>query len=316
MKKIFFVLQSLPIILVSCIMQHEKESLEFTDYPNLQIGFSTQNFQKAITPDVEGLAEVISFASESGFDFIQLRDNLVTLSAQTCKILADVAKTNNIKIIYEIQKSPLDADFREVFERAMKNMDFFPDPGILRTLVSNSEFTDNNSKIGWNKDEFFELVEIVNDCAQISKSKNVQLIVENFNEPFFGDNLSFFGLSDFFANTSHIGFQFDMSNPYSRTSRKKADPEYIIEYMSKMENRWIVTHLKTIGNVGGIMQNVISENPIPVEKIIEIMGKKNVKYVSLELASADNKQECFNNHISSINYLKEKGILKKGFYTF
>ena len=310
MKSISIVLKYLPFLLLSCVIQPEKKDLTFTDYPNLQIGFTTQNFQKSITSDVEGLTEVISFASEQGFDFIEIRDNLASLSEETCKDLADVAKKNNIKIIYEIQISPLDADFREVFDRAIDNMVYFPDPGILRTLVSNSEFTDNKNEIGWSKDDFYKLVNIANDCAKICKSKNLQFIIENFNEPFFGEDLNYFGITDFLANTSHIGFQFDMSNPYSRTSRKKADPEHIIQYMSGMENKWVVTHLKTIRNIGGTMQNVLTENPISVKKLIEIMGEKNVIYISLELAPTDNKQQCFKNHISLINYLKELEILK------
>ena len=75
-----------------------------------------------------------------------------------------------------------------------------------------------------------------------------------------------------------------------------------------MGNRWVTTHLKTI--LGGEMQPILTDNPLPVEEVIALMGKQNVLYVTLELAGVADKQQCYDNHATSIQFLKNKRILK------
>lgn len=294
-----------------CTTKTEKKMLTFKDYPNLKIGFSTQNFQNAFDVSVESLTEIIEYASEEGYQFIQLRDNLANLSADACRALDDVARKNNIEIIYEIHKNPLDTGFIDVFQRALANTLLFPGPGILRTAISNSEFNTDLNKKGWTEDELTRLISISENCAQIAKEKNVYFIVENFNEPFSGDDSTYFGLNDFFAGTSHTGLQFDVSNPFSKTNRVKADPEKIMAYLSTLGDRWVTTHLKTVHVYEGIMQPVLTENPLPIETVVDLMGQMNVIYAALELAAVENKQQCFENHAASIRFLKDSGVLNK-----
>jgi sugar phosphate isomerase/epimerase len=305
-----FFLFALLLVFISCITQPFKKSLVFKDYPNLKIGFSTQNFHMAMPVNVESLTEIIEYASKEGYQFIELRDDLAKLTAQECEALAEVARKNKIDVIYEIHKNPLDSGYFEVFTRGLANTLLFPGPGILRTVISKSEFGKDESKKGWTKEELTTLTRLADSCALIAKAKNIQFIVENFNEPFFSDSLTYFGLNDFFAKTSGTGFQFDVSNAFSKTSRQKADPEKVLQYLSSLGNRWVTTHLKTIQVTGGVMQPVLTENPLAIEKVVALMGQKNITYAALELASVDDKQQCFNNHAASIQFLKDKGILK------
>ena len=295
---------------VSCNTQPLKKSLIFKDYPNLKIGFSTQNFQMAMPINIENLTEIIEYASKEGYQFIELRDDLAKLTTVECEALAEVAKNNKLNVIYEIHKNLLDSGYFDVFKKGLANTLLFPGPGILRTVISKSEFDADGSKKGWNKDELVQLAKIADSCALIAKAKNVQFIVENFNEAFFGDGLTYFGLSDFFTSTSFTGLQFDISNPFRKPSREKADPEKVMQYLSTLGPRWVTSHLKTIHVMGGDMQPILTDNPLPVEKVIALMGQQKVLYAALELASVADKQQCFNNHAKSIQFLKDKGILK------
>ena len=195
--------------------------------------------------------------------------------------------------------------------RGLANVSVLPGPGILRTLISKSEFDADVNKKGWTKDELTKLSSLSDSCAQIAKAKNIQFIVENFNEPFFGDSSTYFGLVDFFANTSGTGLQFDVGNPFSKTSRERADPEKMAQYLSKIGERWVTTHLKTVHVMGGSMQPVLTENPLPIEKVVVLMGQQDVLYAALELASVEDKKECYSNHAVSIQFLKDKEVLKK-----
>src|ERR1700754_675451 len=174
------------LLLASC--RQPAHPLSFTKYPDLQIGFSTQNFQKALPVNVASLTDFIDYASAEGYQFIELRDNFANLRPEDCLLLANHAKSKSIDVIYEIQVNPLDTAFLKVFDRGLANTLLFPGPGILRSLVSQSEFDADSAKKGWSKDEMDRLAHRLDSCAAVAKAKKVQLIVENMNEPFFGDS--------------------------------------------------------------------------------------------------------------------------------
>lgn len=292
----------------SCKTKPGKETLTFKDYPNLKLGISTQNFLKAMPLDVQSLSEIIEYASKEGYQFTEIRDQFVDLSNDDCKALANVAIKNKIDLIYVFNKNPLDSGFFSLFEKALSNVLILPGPGILRALASKSEFDTDANKKGWTKDELTRLTRISDSCASICKSKNIRFVFENSNEAFFGDSLTYFGLTDLFANTSYIGLQFDIANMFRNTSRVKSDPEKVIKYLSTMGDRWVETHLKTVQN--GEPQPVFTDNPLKIEKIINLMGKMNVVYAAIELAPVERKEECFNNHALCIKFLKDNGVLK------
>lgn len=304
-----FILLTFSLLFSSCNTKPGKKILAYKDYPNLKIGFSTQNFQKAMPLNVESLTELIAYASEEGYQFIEIRDDLAKLTTEDCKAIADVAASKKIDVIYEIHKNLLDTGYFKVFERGLANMILFPVPGIIRTVISKTEFDADPNKKGWTKEELYRITKISDSCAIIAGSKNIKFIVENLNESFFGDS-TYFGLNDFFANTTATGFQLDLGNPYRSLVRVKADPLKVEEYLSTMGNRWVTTHLKTVLSVGGEMQPFLTDNPMSVEKVIELMGKQNVLYGALELASVADKKLCFANHAKSVQFLKDKGVLK------
>lgn len=300
---------SLSVVLYSCKQQHVKKSLIFKEYPNIRLGFSSQNFLKALPLNVAGLTEVIKYASNEGYRFVEIRDQFVDLTLDDCKALSEIAKKNDIDIIYVFNSNPLDTGYFKSFEKALANVLEFKGPGILRALASGTEFTADPTKKGWTKDELARVAGIADSCAVICKSKNIRFVFENNNEAIFGDGSTFFGLADLFKNTSGPGLQFDIANQFRKTARIQTDPAAILEFLPTIGNRWVETHLKTIRN--GEPQAVLTDdNPIPVEKIIELMGKQNVIYAALELTAVEDKQQCFDNHAQSIQFLKEKGILK------
>jgi sugar phosphate isomerase/epimerase len=292
----------------SCTSQPGKKSLRFKKYPDLKLGFSSQNFLKALPLSVAGLTEVIEYASREGYQFVEIRDQFVDLTNDDCKALAEAGKKNKIDLIYVFNKNPLDSGFFPVFEKALANVLVFQGPGILRSLASKSEFEADAAKKGWTGDELARLAGISDSCAAICRSKNIRFVFENSNEAFFGDSLNYFGLADLLDKTSVTGLQLDIANLFRKTARVKNDPEKVLEYLPTLGNRWVETHLKTVQ--GGEAQTVLTDNPIAVEKILEMMGKQNVRYVALELTAVESKQECFDNHAKSIQFLKDKGLLE------
>jgi sugar phosphate isomerase/epimerase len=256
---------------------------------------------------MENLEEIIKYAANEGYVFIELRDSKADLSSEDCKKLAEVAESNNIEVIYEINTNILAPDFISVFTKALENTSAFPDPGIIRTIISTSEFASDENKKGWTAQELNRIVELADSCGKLAREQNLRFIVENANEAFFGKDTLYYGFADFFDRTKNIGLQFDTANPFQNASRAKSDPDDVEKYLSAVSNRWLTTHLKS--GKDGVFQPVLNDNPLDLGKVLSLMAASNVPYVAFELASVPDKQECFDNHSKSIDYLVEKGLM-------
>lgn len=306
----FFLLFIIVPLFITC-RGNTKGTLKFKDYPDLKLGFTTQNFQKSMPLSVESISELMLYAADQGFQFIEIRDDLAKLTTDECRTLASIADEKNLGIIYEIQRNLLDTNYFETFNKGLDNALQFSPPVILRSMISKSEFTGSPDKKGWTMDELVRIAKIADSCCTIAESKNALFLIENSDESFFGDGRTYYGLSDFFEKTSRVGLQFDMANPFRKSARVKSEPEEVSKFLSSLGSRWVSTHLKTIVETGGEMQPVLTESPLSVTEVVSQMGRQNARYVALELLTVENKQECFKNHDTSIQYLKEKGILEK-----
>jgi len=296
-------------LIFSCNMKKDKNILKFRDYPNLKLGFSTQNFMKSMPLSVESLEEIIEYAAQEGYLFIELRDPEAILSLKECEELAEIARSNDIEVIYEININLLAPDFIPVFNKALENTAAFPHPGILRTIISTTEFAADENKRGWTEQELNRLVELADSCGELAREKNLKFIVENANEAFFGKDTLYYGFADFFDKTTNVGLQFDTANPFQNASRAKSDPDEVEKYLSAVANRWLTTHLKS--GKDGIFQPVLADNPLDLGKVISLMAANDIIYVAFELASVPDKQACFDNHSKSVDYLVEKGLIEK-----
>jgi sugar phosphate isomerase/epimerase len=290
-------------------MKKNTKSLGFKDYHDLKLGFSTQNFLKCMPVNVENLIEIIEYASSEGYSFIELRDPEASLSSDDCRILSDIAVKYDIEVLYEINTNLLAPGFMSVFEKGLMNTTLFKCGGILRTLISNTEFAGDANKKGWTKQELDKIVEIADNCGKISDDHNLRFIVENGNEAFFGNDKVYFGFADFFDLTyKNVGLQFDTANPFQNISREKSDPERVEKYLASISDRWITTHLKS--GKDGVFQPILDENPLDLGRVLSLMNRHKVPYVAFELAGVSEKNECFINHSKSVKYLIDRGLIK------
>lgn len=282
--------------------------MKVTDqYPGVKLGFSTQNFLNCMPVGVDNLKELLDFAADEGYAFIELRDPAADLSQEDCRGLAAYAREKNVEVIYEIHKDLFNPEFKEVFDRAVRNTAVFGKPGILRSIMSWSEFTADEDKTGWTTEELDHLASLADECAAEAKELKVQFVLENIIEPWFGNDGGH-GLADLFRETSGIGLQFDTANPFLPSCRGVADPDDVAAHLDQIADRWFTTHLKC--GKDRAFQPVLEENLIPYQKIFGLMSGNQVKYAALELLSVDDKQACFDNHRASIEYLASLGIVE------
>lgn len=275
-------------------------------YPGIELGFSTQNFQQALPLSPDNLKMLLDFAAEEGYRFMGLRDPSADLSEEDCMLLAEHALSRDVEVIYEIHTDLFDPDFQHVFDRAVRNTVLFGEPGILRSILSGSEFASDIHKKGWTLEELDFLATTADSCAKFAKVEDVQFILENRIEPWTGQD-GLFGLTDFFDRTSVIGLQFDTANPFLSTCRGLADPVSVANYLSTIPSRWVTSHLKCAAEDS--FQPVLRENPLPFARVFELMTTLGIRYAALELLPLDDREACFENHRKSIAYLTDKKLV-------
>jgi sugar phosphate isomerase/epimerase len=290
-------------------MKNKEKTFVFKGSPALKLGFSTQNFLKCLPHDVKNITEILQYASKEGYEFIELRDPEAGLSLKDCKELGKMAESLGVDVLYEINTNLLAPGFLTVYSKGLENTLAFPGEGIIRTLVSNTEFASDETKKGWTEDELNKLIEIAEKSGKMAKEHNLKVIVENANESFFGKGKEYYGFADLINKTKSIGIQFDTANPFQNASREKADPLKVEQYLASVAERWITTHLKS--GKGGVFQPVLDENALDLGNVISVMAAKNVRYVAFELLGLSDKEECFKNHSDSIQYLINRGLVTR-----
>ncbi len=283
--------------------------LLFTDYPEMKIGFSTKNFMEALPFNAGSISELVTYAAEEGYQFIEIRDDTVSLTKTDCESIAEIASHKGIEVIYEINVSILDPCFPELFEKALDNTGTFGHPGILRAIVIPVRFAGNPATTGWDMEELKEAAIAADRYAKAAGEKGITFIVENLFEPFIGNPPLYYGMNDLFRHTRHVGLQFDLCNPFAGISRKMADPGKVGNFLDTIGGRWVTSHIKTCTD--GVAQPVLGDNPITIIQLTELMGETGVHYFALELTGAAEKGVCFRNHDKSIRFLKELGIIEK-----
>jgi hypothetical protein len=290
-------------------MKNKEKSFVFKGSDDLKLGFSTQNFLKCLPHNVKNLTEIIHYASSEGYEFIELRDPEANLSIENCEDLGKIAKSVGIDVLYEINTNLLAPGFLTIFSKGLENTKAFPGEGIIRTIVSNTEFTDDETKKGWTEDELKRLIEIAEIAGKMAREHSLKFIIENGNESFFGKGDEYYGFADLINKTNSIGVQFDTANPFQNASRQKAVPLNVENYLISIADKWVTTHLKS--GKGGVFQPVLDENPLDLGNVISIMSANNVRYVAFELLALPDKQDCFKNHSDSIKYLVNNGLITK-----
>jgi sugar phosphate isomerase/epimerase len=271
-------------------------------YPGLKIGFTTQNFLRALPVSLENSKKLIDFASDQGFAWIELRDPSASLSLEECKEIAAYARDQKIEVGYAMQIGLLDPSFWEIFSRGLANAACFEGPRTIRTLTCGPEFFTDPKKTAWTLNELYKIVEVANQAANMAKALGLQYGAENALEVIKGDGLTSFGITEFFANVNpNVGWQFDTANFFS-ASRVWTKPEDARAFLEKFIGKMAYIHLKTSSKEHETLP-VLAENELDFDVVFALMVKHKIPYVAIELSQEATLEGCYHNHKKSVEYL-------------
>jgi sugar phosphate isomerase/epimerase len=271
-------------------------------YPDLKIGFLTLNFLRVFPVSLENSKKLIDFASDQGFAWIELGDPSAVLTLAECKQIAEYARAQKIEIGYRVNPGLMDANFWEVFSRALANAAVFDGPRTIRTAAPGNEFNIDPKKTAWTLNELHKAVKIANQAGNQARASGLKYVTENAFEVIRGDGITSFGTTEYFANVnSNVFLQLDTGNFFC-LGRNVAKPEDASAFVEKYAGKLVYIHLKTSSKEHK-PQPVLSDNELDFNIVFSLMAKQKVSYVAMELAQAATLEECLVNHKKSVEYL-------------
>jgi sugar phosphate isomerase/epimerase len=197
----------------------------------------------------------------------------------------------------------MDANFWEVFSRALANAAVFDGPRTIRTAAPGNEFNIDPKKTAWTLDELSKIVKIASKAGNQARTFGLRYVTENAFEAIKGNGLNSFGTTEYFANVnSNVFFQLDTGNFFC-LGRNVAKPEDAKAFLEKHASKLVYIHLKTSKDHNP--QAVLGDNELDFNFIFSLMTKHKVPYVAMELVQAATLEECINNHKKSVEYLKK-----------
>ena len=292
------------IVLLSGISASAADKpIVLSKYPNLKIGFTSQNFSKWLPPTAANLKTIIDYASQKGFAFIEIRDPNASLSLSDAKDVGAYAWQKNIEIIYAMGVGGLDASYFEVFSRGLANAMVFDGPKFVRTGANGNEMAQDPKKQFWTAAEFPKLVQNLNKAANTAKIFGYTLYVENANEGLAGDGVATFGTADLFGPkgvNANVGYQLDVANFFC-TSRVVSSPDAVQKFFEANVKKMGYSHVKTSKN--RTPQPFLDGNELALDVFFASLSKNGKVYVAIEHAIADTLENTYINHQKSIDYL-------------
>ncbi len=274
-------------------------------YPDLKIGFTTQNFVKPLPPSLENVKKLIDFAEGQGFAWIELRDANAVLTLDECKQISAYARGKKIEVGYALAVGIQDGNFGEVFGRGLANAAVFDGPRTIRTALAGEDFLKDEKKKAWTLQEVNRVVNRANRAANQAKAFGLTHVVENGREIIKGDGVTSFGTTEFFANANtNVGLQADVAN-FFVTSRTLTKPEDARVFLEKFIKKLRYIHLKTSSKEHKTMP-VLAESELEFDIVFSLMAKNKVPYVAIELDQPDKFEDCSNNLRKSVEFLMTK----------
>ncbi len=280
------------------------EKIVLKKYPDLKIGFTTQNFLQPVPVSLENAKKLVDWASDQGFAWIEYRDPSAKLTLKECKQLAAYAKGKKLEVSYAAQVGILDPTFWEIFSRGVANAAVFEGPKTFRTLIAGAEFNPDPKKTAWNLNELFKLVKKADMAANMAKSKGIQYVAENSTAALKGDGINSFGTTEFFANVnSNMGWQMDTANFFAGI-RVLPRPEEAQAFLERNIGKLFYVHVKSSSKEHK-STDILEENELPFDVIFALLSKNKVNYLALELNQKPKLEDCQSNLMKSIEFLKK-----------
>lgn len=275
---------------------------EITELPEVQWGFTTQNFVGHVPVTLESSLDFVRYAYDNGLRWIELRDPDAELTVDECREIAALARELGIGVNYSAQRGLLAEDFWEVFDRAVVNTALFDGLRTVRVLALRGE-----DPYGWTEEELQHMVAVANEALQRAAEHGVGFTVENADAALDGQGHPYVGMIELLdAMDPAITLQLDTANLF--TAPVAVSAEEAEEFIQRYASRISYLHVKSAYE--GEALPVLDGNPLGFAEIFSLLAEHAPIYAAIELGPNPDADSVYKNMALSIDYLREKD----GFY--
>lgn len=254
----------------------------------MKLGITTQTFINCIFKKEIDEIDVINFAKNSGFNWVEIRNKNFHIAQMMLKRIKSAAEERNIKVHYAWDGGSLfDDNYDELFKKHIKIASMFGKNVISRVTIDTSKINSQPNKIGYTQCEFDIIVKRMNHVIEIASLNHVSLAFENAFEPLCGKPGEYYGFTELLKHCRAMKMTLDTANFLNSAQQKELPSQNDVkELFSRFCTQIPYIHIKSTKN--NLLENVITANgdfnwlPILQED----------KWYCIELPAQDNFERC------------------------
>jgi sugar phosphate isomerase/epimerase len=275
------------------------------------LGLTTNTFMKFIKNDEITNEQIIKWAHDYGFSWVELRDPGVSMNKEYLRQLKDVGDILNIRLHYAWDCNdllhPNDAIFFSGIERAC----IFGEKTYSRVLIAPDSIKNIADKKGYTQAEFQQILPMIEKYTTYAAEKGIIVCFENAFEPVHGDGCEYFGMRELLDKARGMKTTFDPGN-FTNQMQSRALPtaSAVLEYACNYKEQIPYFHIKTTLDYN-LLPYVDHTKDFDMAAIfVEMANVQNVLFC-LELPASKTLTDTKENIIESVEFLQKQGLLDR-----
>jgi len=206
----------------------------------MKLGITMQTFMRTLETGTADEVEIITFASELGLDFVEIRNKNKYLDRTRLMQIKEHAENLHIAIEYAWDGgSLLDDDYVEVYSHHLDNANIFGSDTICRVVIDPHLIRNRETPIDYTIEEMDIIHERLINVNRMANEKEIVLAYENSFE-------SVWGFTDILEKNPGMFMTFDPANFLNCEQQKKiSSPDYVMQFYKKYQQSIPYVHIKS-----------------------------------------------------------------------
>jgi len=254
------------------------------------IGFTSRTFAGAIARGETTLEELVAWAVDERFPWMEVRDVSLSLDDGALRKLISAAARGDMRLHYAWDGTNiLDPADRRMFLQGVKNGAIFGPGTFVRLTIAGRVIRDNAAKVGYSTEELATLREQVQEYIRIAAEHRVLPVFENSHEPLTGSGKDA-GIRELLDAIPSMNLTFDPGNAMDREhNRSFCSAADISRFYRDYRDRLPYVHIKMTKD--NIVQPVfVEDGDIPPAFYREMIA--DGKLLCIELPEAPDLESC------------------------
>jgi sugar phosphate isomerase/epimerase len=256
-----------------------------------KIGFTSKTFAPFLARGLCSLDDLVRWAAEIGFDWMELRDSRADSEPKELERLKRVAAQSGLLLHYAWDgTNVLDRGDRELFTRGLAKAGIFGEGVYSRITIAGKVIKDSKLKVGYSRGEYDEICRILAVYIREAAAAGVSLVFENSHEPIVGDGATYWGIQELLDGVPSMRLAFDPANALNEAGvHMRLGWSDMLAFYRKNGGRIPYSHIKSIRG-GKILHELMITETAERECLRCIM--REVAYGCLELPEFENFDLC------------------------